>query len=163
MTQLTLSSAPLLVLPDGLRTTKYSGPLVAGGLLRVSVWVVHVCQPPVPATVRLPTSVPVGDPARTWIVPPAVAEATRKVMPVTLVRLPASYDPQSPSSMDPMLLTPPCGSDVASTTTPALPVPVLSDTRPVVAKNSACLCWGCRITCPRPVSEPLPPEPPLSE
>src|SRR5436853_214545 len=94
MTQLTLSSPPLLVLPDGLRTTKYSGPLVVGGLLRFSITSVQVCHPPVPATVALPTRGPVGETVRTWIVPPAAAEATRNVMPVTFVRLAGSTDHQ---------------------------------------------------------------------
>jgi hypothetical protein len=107
ITQLTLSSPLLLVLPEGFLATKYNGPLVVGGLLRFSVTMLHVCHPPVPDTVALPTSTPVGGPARTWSVPPAEAEATRKVMPVTLVRLTGSNDHQSPSSTDPMLLPPP--------------------------------------------------------
>ena len=48
----------------------------------------NVCQPPVGVMVSVvPTSVPVGEPVRTSIVPPAPAEATRKRIAVTSLRL----------------------------------------------------------------------------
>jgi hypothetical protein len=50
---------------------------------------------------------------------------------------------QSPSWMNAALLPP---SEAASEVTPAVSLPRPSAVRPVAAKNSACLCLGCRIT-----------------
>ena len=57
---------------------------VAGPPARFADTLANVSQPPVGATVAVPSSVPVGEPARTSIVPPEPAEETRAVNWVAL-------------------------------------------------------------------------------
>ncbi len=59
----------------------------AGWPLRGAVTSRKMSQPPVTGTVAMPRRVPVGEPARTSIVPPLPAEETRAVNRVALSRL----------------------------------------------------------------------------
>ena len=70
------------------------------------VTVVNVSQPPVTGTVAEPSTVPVGEPARTWRVPPAPAEETRAVNEVALPSRYGSNAIQSPLLMSPTVLPP---------------------------------------------------------
>ena len=67
---------------------------------------VNVSQPPVTGTVAEPSTVPVGEPARTCSVPPAPAEETRAVNDVALLSRYGSNAIQSPLWMSPTVLPP---------------------------------------------------------
>ena len=83
--QLTLNR--FCVLPR-LRNTRNSSCVPLGGLVRSRLTSLKTCQSPVGVMLAVvPTSVPVGESRRTSIVPPAPAEATRKRIPVTSLRL----------------------------------------------------------------------------
>ena len=91
---------------------------------------VHVCQPPVGAMFGVSaTTGPFGSSNLSWIVPPAPAEATRKVTLSRSSRLYGLKEIQSPSSMNAAALPPPT-SVVASSWTPGSPVPMLSAVAP---------------------------------
>jgi len=71
--QLTLNSVPL---PPAKRRYRSCVPVAP---LTGQVTVVQVCQPPVPGTVQVPTTVPPVPSSRSSMRPPDVAEATRAV------------------------------------------------------------------------------------
>ena len=85
------------------------------------------------------------------MMPPAPPEATRNVTLLRSSRLYGLNEIQSPSSMKAADRPPPT-SVVVSVVTPGSPVPRPSAVRPVVAKYSACLSLGCRITSALPVT-----------
>ncbi len=64
---------------------RYSVVVPAGAPVSVPVTLVNVSQPPVTGHGAEPSTVPVGEPARTWSVPPAPAEETRAVNDVALL------------------------------------------------------------------------------
>ena len=72
--------------------------------LAVTSW--KVSQPPVAGTVARPSTLPVGEPARTSSLPPAPAEATRAVSDLALLRTYGLKAIQSPLSMSPTVLPP---------------------------------------------------------
>ena len=105
----------------------------AGAPVIVPVTVVKVSQPPVTGTVAEPSTVPVGEPARTCSVPPAPAEETRALNEVALLSWYGSNAIQSPLWMSPTVL-PPSAVVLSNVSMPD-----------EVLKCSACRCRGCRM------------------
>ena len=126
---------------------------------RSTVTSFHVCQPPVGAITGVVRNAGlVGSSKWSSIVPPAPADATRKVTVSRSSRLYGLNEIQSPSSTK-AAAEPPPTSVVVSLTMPGSPVAVLVGRRPVVDQNSACLSFVCRIASSLPVTPtagPLP-------
>ncbi len=78
----------------------------AGAPDRGAVTSVKVSQPPVTGTVAVPSSVPVGEPALTWMEPPTPPELTRALNDGMPDRTYGSNSIQSPFSMLPTVLAP---------------------------------------------------------
>ena len=102
-------------------------PVPLGGVIE-PVTVTQFSQPPVPAIATDPARGPVIEPARNSSVPPALADETRAVTPVTPVRLYGVNDSQSPFSMAPTQVPPALGpgvtGDVAAGVAEVLGLPV---------------------------------------
>ena len=104
---------------------------------------VKVSQPPVTGTVAEPSTVPVGEPARTWSVPPAPPEETRAVNDVAL----SSRTGRTRSSRRCRCRRRSCRPRRWPWSNVSMPDEVL--------KCSACRCRGCRVCCVCVVSPPL--------
>lgn len=108
----------------------------AGALDALAVTVVHFCQPPVWATGKLASSVPVCVPRRSSTAPPSVlCAATRAVSSAPVIETP-SYRSQSPLASQPTFL-PPSASPVLSVCAPDCAAKASAWTRPCTATSSA--------------------------